>query len=858
MDFEWALLAGDSRFLTTDSSSSGADRSAVEDLLHGRYAKVLASPLASSLLLPLASPSSGCANGAAASPTNTTPSFFSPRSTGALIALCRDPKAVVSDLSTRLDAAISEGHSQLSILAVGAALVFAFVQHGFTGPSLDTSTLAAVISSDHLQKASFALLQSDGEEAYSLTPNISLLALARIVLVDCSSKFDRLPSRDWWKLRVLMLQQRILENPAATLSDALMDTCKLIQSSLIETAETGLPKELVGRLWQEFGLVHFFYGRVKDSTACFRLAEGATGLKWELTGALGKRTKFQTFDVAQLVVVAESGSGESADVSATPSNLALNDDTLLEKLELTNENEKTSSKLSTIDQCTLLAFCLNVKNSNPQDGLTNEEMSPYVARILENPNNWMVHSMALLLRSRLEANKGRTVERSVLQIQALVDQMESTESTVAERLNFFFSLIFPSKWDMERELAERLVSIGVIKSALEIFERLQMWDDVISCYQMLEKPKKAEELIRRELEKNPNSPKFLCLLGDVTKDHTYYLEAWEKSGNSYSRAMRSLGSHFFKQGQFSESVSSFKLALAINPLFENSWFIMGCAAIRAEDWENAELAFRRVVQLDAENGEAWTNLASVHISRGKKRDGWRALREALRQHHDNPRIWDNFLFTSIDVGEYTDAVLAMTRIFELRIARGSSAQERLVDLQALRIVVRSLALGATDAAPTDSETDSAAAAAAGADGTSPSTSSLARKVSELLSALTSRISDSAELFAVCAEFEKWRGRYSAHIEYLQKAYRVFLHSPALATDAEMFARGAEAARALFDAYTTYGPMEEIIGVGETRVVCQDWKYQRRMAVRTLASRTKDSFEGTEAHDGLKELLESTK
>jgi hypothetical protein len=70
-------------------------------------------------------------------------------------------------------------------------------------------------------------------------------------------------------------------------------------------------------------------------------------------------------------------------------------------------------------------------------------------RVLDNPNNWMVHTMGLLLRSRLEANKSRTVERSVLQLQALVDQMPTQDSTVSERMLHWSSILIPSKWDME-------------------------------------------------------------------------------------------------------------------------------------------------------------------------------------------------------------------------------------------------------------------------------------------------------------------------------------------------------------------------------------------------------------------------
>ena len=35
---------------------------------------------------------------------------------------------------------------------------------------------------------------------------------------------------------------------------------------------------------------------------------------------------------------------------------------------------------------------------------------------------------------------------------------------------------------MQRELAALLEEMGALAAALEVFERLQMWEDVIRCY----------------------------------------------------------------------------------------------------------------------------------------------------------------------------------------------------------------------------------------------------------------------------------------------------------------------------------------------------------------------------------------
>jgi hypothetical protein len=109
-----------------------------------------------------------------------------------------------------------------------------------------------------------------------------------------------------------------------------------------------------------------------------------------------------------------------------PETPDLNNDVLLERIQLTPNADDTcvtsqqqQQPLRPIDQCLLLAFTLNIKNSNPSDGLTSEQMSPFVTKVLEHPVNWMVHSMGLLLRSRLENRKSKTVERAVLQVQVM-------------------------------------------------------------------------------------------------------------------------------------------------------------------------------------------------------------------------------------------------------------------------------------------------------------------------------------------------------------------------------------------------------------------------------------------------------
>ncbi len=79
--------------------------------------------------------------------------------------------------------------------------------------------------------------------------------------------------------------------------------------------------------------------------------------------------------------------------------------------------------LALLDQAIVLALCLDVKNHNPMDGLTNEEMRPYIARVMHKDAtmstgkpgdhllaaDWMTYSTALLVKAMLEFEGYKTM-----------------------------------------------------------------------------------------------------------------------------------------------------------------------------------------------------------------------------------------------------------------------------------------------------------------------------------------------------------------------------------------------------------------------------------------------------------------
>ncbi|CAO3594729.1 unnamed protein product [Absidia cylindrospora] len=739
-----------------------------------------------------------------------------------------------------------------SLFLTGVACLNVFVQQNWTGPLVDKTILQLLGLDENDKKAFHSLclewLSTDGEQVYHLSDQLGYLVVAKTIFM-CLKDQDLLLTVALWARRSIFIQQQLLDECTGTLQNVLADLTTMINTNTSLKND----KQLRVRCELETALISSYYGQDKDAFDQMKQAQETSGFRWSMTGALGKRTKFQTFDVSQLVVLAESEQQEQQQADSTttnddmdvdvarPETLDLNDDTLLDKISFTktDENDRDAAKrhgnIQVIDQCLLLAFCLNVKNTNPDHGMTYEEMVPYVTRVLENPNNWMAHTMALLLRSRLEAHKSRTVERSALQLQALVDQIKLDDDDVAkadERLAFFYDLLLPSKWEMERELARRFVSIGVVRSALDIFERLEMWEDVISCYQLLEQRAKAKEVLERLLEAEPESPKLWCIMGDVEGDPALWHKAWDLSNGKYPRAMRSLGAFHYKRDEYQLAIDCYQKALSINPLFEGSWYVMGCAAMMLEQWDVGIKAFQRVVNLDNEQAEAWNNLSSIYVRTDRKLDAFLALKQACKLKFDSWKIWQNLLVVCVDIGQFADAIWAMQRVVDLR---WDKVRDEAVDIEVLQLIVASVVQNWPDIHAQDGRR-------------------LARHVQRLLEdVILSRITNSPEIWRIAGKFYMWQERYADCLDASIKAYRAVMHDPQLETDVAVFEDVARWALETVDMYENLGDRKQ-----NGEVVCADWNYQSRQILKGLMGKVRDIFDETSTFEQLKDRMDELK
>lgn len=372
--------------------------------------------------------------------------------------------------------------------------------------------------------------------------------------------------------------------------------------------------------------------------------------------------------------------------------------------------------LTSLEQALALAYAGIVRARNASHLLTKHEMAPYVDLVLRNAkspygSSSVVQIRALLYRVTFERNRGRYLERCLAQMEEIArfiqDSMsQSSEDlrtrSVAERLSLILASSSPPRWEVMKELATSFGKIGLVRSAMEIFQRLEMWDELIDCHRLIGNLKRAESIVREHLQSldtavlkdghipeedpgfNPSNPisnravqeratrrpRLLCVLGEVTRDEKHFETAWTESGGRYARAKRALARVCVERRKWQEAVNHYKDAFKVNPLFPDAWFDCGCAALKVSDLRLAAHAFTMAVKLTPDNGEAWNNLGRVLYDLGKKKEGLRAMFEAGRVRRENWHIWENAMTISMELKSCLDIVRAMERLVELRGREG--------------------------------------------------------------------------------------------------------------------------------------------------------------------------------------------
>lgn len=241
------------------------------------------------------------------------------------------------------------------------------------------------------------------------------------------------------------------------------------------------------------------------------------GVNYNFIGVMGKRTKHQEKELAQLTIEVKvnpkDNSVERLEVHSmeVPQDIPLNDDLRLNTIQFVSKVDD-KVMLTNLEQKLFLAIIQDILIYSPPDELRGEELQPFIHFLLNQKSTYTVQVAALLLRCKYESKNRRTIERSLIQCEELIKCWSRESPHFMERVMDVFGTGTPPIWKIERLYADLLLNIGLVKNALDIYLKINLWEEVIVCYTILKLRHKAAEVIKEQLEQNP-SVKLWCLLG---------------------------------------------------------------------------------------------------------------------------------------------------------------------------------------------------------------------------------------------------------------------------------------------------------------------------------------------------------
>lgn len=242
------------------------------------------------------------------------------------------------------------------------------------------------------------------------------------------------------------------------------------------------------------------------------------GLELEFDGVLGRRTRYQEDAKSQLVLRMRrredcykfddfepllrslEARAEGVKELDSPKNVSLNDDTVLDQVQFETvpvDGEKCPYLFPEEECYLLLLICVMKRTTSSNDEISQEELGTFINYIIHKTQLFPVRFKSLFLRTSIQTNSSRRIQRSMMQLDTLVDSTKTPGGALATpdaalatpggapgtlHAKYFYASFFEPSWVIEKHLADTLTSMGCVKASLDIYERLGYWEDVIFCY----------------------------------------------------------------------------------------------------------------------------------------------------------------------------------------------------------------------------------------------------------------------------------------------------------------------------------------------------------------------------------------
>ncbi|CAI4691590.1 BCN_G0043850.mRNA.1.CDS.1 [Saccharomyces cerevisiae] len=705
----------------------------------------------------------------------------------------------------------------------------------------------------------------------------------------------------WWWARALLTQLSLIPEPSgfqASVASAIYQSADLayaITKELPESIHEDFKRELYAMYYLENVKCSLAINTEHLCLPSLTRAKKITNFEFVMTGARATRTKYQQKAHAGLIILAKSFTFQNfalRTTSATPETFALESDLLLEKphfesiadepldeqiyskrqkvdldagyeedkllpLALRQENIPKSlldlnpndqPTLSDYDNVQLLLRLYTIKNTTPaKDPLVEEELTSLLSRILyqNGEKNWSIFARSLWERSIIETTKAKTIERGLLQMQSLVEELDlkiksklvpsSNEINVASRLSYIHQLPFIPRWQLDATLAEKYMSLGILKSAVEIYERLGMACETALCYAAVGDEKKAEEILLQRINENDSDARAYSILGDIKQDPSLWEKSWEIG--KYVNAKNSLAKYYFNpppksgvQPNYSATLKHLNDSLRQYPLSFETWYFYGCVGLQCGKMQIAAEAFTRCVSLDPYHALSWSNLSAAYTKMDKLKEAYSCLKRAIScDAQKNWKIWENYMLVAVKLNEWEDVLTACKQLVSIRRDKSGEGS---IDLPVIEKLVELLVTSEYPEEPQQ-------------------LSYFQKSCTEFIcNTLPQVITTSARCWRLVARVELWRKRPWAALECHEKAYRAISHNPDLEVEEKVWNDTVDACEDLVAAYESLGEMEGKYGPGS--LVCKDWKYKCRSTIKALMSKGKGRWDDSPGWDRLVE------
>jgi len=238
---------------------------------------------------------------------------------------------------------MSKNNIHLLWLQTGIASLLYFVQYNWTGPCINKNI-------DWLTSRRNEALKelSLHDECNRNVQKPELLWLSKKIFsnIDLQLKYE---SCIWWLFRANILHQHILDETSGVIFEETENL--ILQINGLRMLENPLCK-LLSNL--EIARFYLYYRRTQNSEEYLECAQNIAGLTLSLKGAMGKRTKYQQEEKAQLYLKVEMTKNVFPSINSedVPKSLNLNDELRLERIEFSESKEEV--QLGALEEAIIL------------------------------------------------------------------------------------------------------------------------------------------------------------------------------------------------------------------------------------------------------------------------------------------------------------------------------------------------------------------------------------------------------------------------------------------------------------------------------------------------------------------------